>query len=188
MLFSVLYCTALLDSLRGGKLGYLRYGAGRGVIWLDNLHCRGSERSLSSCSRNSLAQHDCSHSEDVSIYCYSGKNSWYFSLKYLHWWPSLYLQQNSHRPHMSANVNMVCIWSPYRDTDSGSGLWIPITSKTYRELPYPKIHLRFKFNEVPISFSRDMSHCGQIMLHLAMMTRILQKIPRSRSRWLTTHT
>ena len=45
------------------------YGAGMGLIWLDNLHCYGTETSLVYCGHNGWGIHDCSHSEDVSIRC-----------------------------------------------------------------------------------------------------------------------
>ena len=46
------------------------YGQGTGSIWLDNLHCRGSEISLFSCSSNGIGNHNCGHQDDAGVVCY----------------------------------------------------------------------------------------------------------------------
>ena len=45
------------------------YGRGRGPIHLDDVRCTGSEQRLIDCSYNGGL--DCSHAEDVSVYCVS---------------------------------------------------------------------------------------------------------------------
>ena len=45
------------------------YGAGSGLILLDNLTCNGTESSLLKCSHNGLGVQDCTHSQDVSVAC-----------------------------------------------------------------------------------------------------------------------
>ena len=58
------------------QLGYIRatkvtygaeFGQGIGPIWMDDIHCRGTERALSHCifTRN----HDCGHWEDAGVVC-----------------------------------------------------------------------------------------------------------------------
>jgi len=47
---------------------------------MDNLHCVGTETDLANCEHNGWAQHNCKHSEDVSITCDIGKNNLHLSL------------------------------------------------------------------------------------------------------------
>ena len=46
-----------------------RYGRGSGTIWMDDVHCNGTEVSLFHCTRNGLGTHNCVHSEDASVVC-----------------------------------------------------------------------------------------------------------------------
>jgi len=63
------------------QLGFGYYGValsgssvpdGSGSIWLDDVNCRGTERTLLSCSRNSrsIGSHNCGHHEDAGVRCY----------------------------------------------------------------------------------------------------------------------
>jgi len=46
-----------------------RYGAGNGTIWLDNVQCNGTERSILDCRHDGWGHHNCEHHEDVSVSC-----------------------------------------------------------------------------------------------------------------------
>jgi len=46
-----------------------RYGPGSGPIWLDSVQCTGSETSIADCQHDNWGDHNCVHSEDVSIAC-----------------------------------------------------------------------------------------------------------------------
>ena len=45
------------------------YGQGDGQIWLDNLKCDGTERSIRMCSHRGWGVNNCSHSKDASVEC-----------------------------------------------------------------------------------------------------------------------
>ena len=42
---------------------------GVGVIWLDNVQCRGTESTLVSCPHLPLGTHNCNHAEDAGVRC-----------------------------------------------------------------------------------------------------------------------
>jgi len=48
------------------------YGQGSGQIWLDDLDCIGTERTLGNCLHRSWGSHNCSHEEDAGVRCIAG--------------------------------------------------------------------------------------------------------------------
>ena len=48
------------------------YGQGSGEIWLDDLNCVGTERSIVNCSHRGWGIEDCDHSKDVGVKCITG--------------------------------------------------------------------------------------------------------------------
>ncbi|XP_055909657.1 uncharacterized protein LOC129944326 [Eupeodes corollae] len=48
------------------------FGPGTGPIWLDQLSCYGNETSLDTCNHWSWGEHNCNHTEDVSLKCTPG--------------------------------------------------------------------------------------------------------------------
>ena len=49
------------------------YGQGSGQIWLDELHCIGSEESIRNCGHSGWGSHNCAHEEDASVKCTVGR-------------------------------------------------------------------------------------------------------------------
>ncbi|XP_072197065.1 scavenger receptor cysteine-rich domain-containing protein DMBT1 [Excalfactoria chinensis] len=49
--------------------GGAQFGEGSGVIFLDDVQCRGNEAYVWECSHNGLSRHNCGHNEDASVVC-----------------------------------------------------------------------------------------------------------------------
>ena len=45
------------------------FSSGTGLIWLDDIQCRGIEDRLVDCVHNGFGEHDCNHWRDVGIIC-----------------------------------------------------------------------------------------------------------------------
>jgi len=45
------------------------YGPGSGQIWLDQLHCIGTELTIKNCPHGGWGIHDCGHHEDAGVKC-----------------------------------------------------------------------------------------------------------------------
>ncbi|XP_075216413.1 uncharacterized protein LOC142321844 isoform X2 [Lycorma delicatula] len=45
------------------------FGPGEGIIWLDQIHCNGSETGIDKCLHQKWGQSNCKHEEDVSVIC-----------------------------------------------------------------------------------------------------------------------
>ncbi|XP_043368876.1 lysyl oxidase homolog 3 isoform X1 [Dermochelys coriacea] len=46
-----------------------KYGKGIGRVWLDNVNCGGSEKSIADCRSRGWGNSDCSHEEDAGVIC-----------------------------------------------------------------------------------------------------------------------
>ncbi|NXJ57671.1 DMBT1 protein, partial [Spizaetus tyrannus] len=49
--------------------GSAHFGPGSDPIWLDNIHCTGTESTLTECELNNWGEHNCAHSEDAGVVC-----------------------------------------------------------------------------------------------------------------------
>ncbi|KAM6226174.1 scavenger receptor cysteine-rich domain-containing protein DMBT1-like isoform 4-T4 [Porphyrio hochstetteri] len=45
------------------------FGQGQGPIWLDDVHCQGTEAALSECRAKAWGVHGCEHGEDAGVVC-----------------------------------------------------------------------------------------------------------------------
>lgn len=54
--------------------GSAHFGPGSDPIWLDNIHCTGTESTLTECELKNWGEHNCAHSEDAGVVC-SGNTS-----------------------------------------------------------------------------------------------------------------
>lgn len=50
------------------------FDEGTGTIWLSNVYCNGTERTLTNCAATINATELCTHAQDVAIQCTAGKN------------------------------------------------------------------------------------------------------------------
>ncbi|XP_065911543.1 scavenger receptor cysteine-rich domain superfamily protein-like [Dysidea avara] len=48
---------------------YAHFGPGLGEIWLDDIHCTGSETNLTKCRHSGWGKHNCVPSEDAGVVC-----------------------------------------------------------------------------------------------------------------------
>lgn len=55
--------------------GSAHFGPGMDPIWLDDVHCTGTESNLTKCGLNNWGEHNCGHSEDAGVVC-SGNTSY----------------------------------------------------------------------------------------------------------------
>ena len=51
------------------------YGQGSGQIWLDEVHCVGTELTIEDCLQYGWGYHDCSHFEDAGVQCSTDTSS-----------------------------------------------------------------------------------------------------------------
>ena len=49
--------------------GMYPFGAASSPIWLDDVRCSGTERSLFDCPANVIGDHNCDHDEDIGVQC-----------------------------------------------------------------------------------------------------------------------
>ncbi|KAL5012750.1 hypothetical protein ScPMuIL_011301 [Solemya velum] len=70
---AVVVCRMLgLSTFLAKAVGNARYGEGNGTIWLDDVHCAGTEPTLAKCRHSQYGSHDCHHYEDAGVICHPG--------------------------------------------------------------------------------------------------------------------
>ena len=64
-----IYNFNLFIILSGALKNFTSSWVGVGTIWLDSVACEGTETSIADCRHNGWGNHNCDHSEDVSVLC-----------------------------------------------------------------------------------------------------------------------
>ncbi|NXH72628.1 DMBT1 protein, partial [Hydrobates tethys] len=49
--------------------GLAHFGPGSDPIWLDHVHCKGTESTFSECELSNWGEHNCGHNEDAGVVC-----------------------------------------------------------------------------------------------------------------------
>ena len=62
-----LYLGEAMNAIRGAF-----YGQSSGKIWLDDLNCTGTEKSIKQCPHNGWGTQNCSHSKTAGVKCTTG--------------------------------------------------------------------------------------------------------------------
>ncbi|XP_072181985.1 scavenger receptor cysteine-rich domain-containing protein DMBT1-like [Diadema setosum] len=62
-------CTSLGYGGAEDALSNAAFGQGTGDIWLDDVSCTGTERSIFDCGNNGIGVNDCSHYQDAGVRC-----------------------------------------------------------------------------------------------------------------------
>ena len=65
-------CHSLGFGYNGQTMSVGMYGVGKGMVWLDGVHCDGTEIHIGECSHREWGTHNCTHNEDVAISCVGG--------------------------------------------------------------------------------------------------------------------
>ena len=54
---------------QGLSVHLLRFGPGRGLIWMDDVVCQGNEYFIQDCQHPGFGENNCIHSEDAGVVC-----------------------------------------------------------------------------------------------------------------------
>jgi len=113
------------------------HGSGSGQIWLDNVECTGHERRFTQCMHAGWGNHNCDHSQDVSVSCFFDASRQYAGQK-----PRLllfvFLQSSS---SSSSFANLSIIFTTHRKRRSiASSPHAALHSRDIRSCTWPKGH------------------------------------------------
>ena len=63
------HCDITVMPSTGMALSGAYFGAGSGIIWLDEVKCSGTEQRLEHCRHGGWGNEDCAHHEDAGVRC-----------------------------------------------------------------------------------------------------------------------
>ena len=76
IIYQPIFCT----TFSGTALYSAYFGQGRGSIFMDDVHCTGTESTITSCRHTN--NHNCGHSEDAGVRCTGYSNTYSTPCKY----------------------------------------------------------------------------------------------------------
>ena len=70
-----------------------KFGSGTGLIWLDDLNCRGNKTSINECSHREIGSHNCGYGENAGVVCTGSKLLIHSTVIIIQWNPGLTISQ-----------------------------------------------------------------------------------------------